>query len=125
MMCWVLAQKILISTLLIILGATTFYFVWSIGQGFNKTRQIIIKLEKSLKLYDKNYYDISDSILPPEYYSKKTGIRGHFKTLNVLIVVLLLSLLVLIWVKPYKRKLKSSVTLPEQKQIKITDVNNK
>ncbi len=119
-----LAQKILISILLIVLGATTFYFVWSIGQGFNVTRQIIIKLEKSLKLYDKNYYDISDSILPPKYYSKKTGIRGHFKTLNVLIIVVLLSLLVLVWVKPCKPKLKSSVTLLEQKQIKITDVNN-
>ena len=63
---FILAQKILISILLIAIGATTFYFVWSIGQGFNVTRQVIIKLEKSLKLYDKNYYDISDPILPPE-----------------------------------------------------------
>jgi hypothetical protein len=69
-----LSQKILISILLIGLGATTLYFVWSIGQGFNVTRRIIIRLEKYLKLDDKNYYDISESILPPKYFVTVHGV---------------------------------------------------
>lgn len=100
----ILEQKILISILLIILGVTILYFVCSIGRGFNITRQIIIKLETSLKLYDKNYYNISDSILPPEYSSKKTGLNGHFKTLNTLIIIVLLSLIILTWINPCKHE---------------------
>lgn len=112
-----LEQKILISILLIILGATILYFVCSIGRGFNVTRQIIIKLETSLKLYDKNYYNISDSILPTKYSSKKTGLSGHFKTLNTLIIVVLLSLFVLTWVNICKTKSPSGCkTDPNQTQ---------
>lgn len=115
-----LEQKILISILLIILGATILYFVCSIGRGFNVTRKIIIKLETSLKLYDKNYYNISDSVLPMEYSSKKTGLNGHFKTLNMLIVVVLLSLIILTWTNPCKPKsTDSSAPLdPNQAQTK-------
>ncbi len=118
-----LAQKILISILLIILGVTTFYFVCSIGRGFNVTRQIIIKMETSLKLYDKNYYNISDSILPSEYSSKKTGLTGHFKTLNALIIVVLLSLIILTWANPCKPKsINFSATMaPNQMQIKTVN----
>ncbi len=113
-----LEQKIMISILLIVLGVTTLYFVCSIGRGFNVTRQIIIKLETSLKLYDKNYYNISDSVLPTEYSSKKTGLNGHFKTLNTLIIVVLLSLIILTWTNPCKPKSTgaSSAMDPNQTQ---------
>ncbi|MHC4122651.1 MAG: hypothetical protein ACYSSI_03680 [Planctomycetota bacterium] len=118
-----LAQKILISILLVILGATTFYFVYSIGRGFNVTRQIIIKLETSLKLYDKNYYNISDSILPPKYSSQKTGVTGHFKTLNALIIVVLLSLIILTLANPCKPKSINDSETPDPNQIQVKTFN--
>ena len=119
-----LEQKILISILLIVLGVTTLYFVCSIGRGFNVTRQIIIKLETSLKLYDKNYYNISDSILPQEYSSKKTGLNGHFKTLNTLIIIVLLSLIILTWTNPCKPKSTSASATMDPNQTQTQKVIN-
>lgn len=120
-----LSQKILISILLIGLGGTTLYFVWSIGRGFNVTRQIIIRLEKYLKLDDKNYYDISESILPPKYFLIKTGINGHFKTLNTLILVVFIALMLITWFRPCKTNVNSALVLSKQSQMQIKDVNNK
>lgn len=120
-----LEQKILISILLIILGATTLYFVFAIGQGFNITRQIIIRLEGSLKLYDKKCYDMSDSILPAKYSSKKTGMSGHFKTLNVLVLVVFLALMFLIWFSSCKTVFNSTAGPLEPNQLQVSDVNNK
>ena len=118
-----LSEKILISLLLCALWVTTLYFIWSIGKGFNDTRQIIIRLESSFKLYDKNYYDISDSILPTKYSSKKTGISGHFKTLNVLIMVVFLALMFLTWFSSCKTAFNTPTGPSEPNQVQIPDVN--
>ena len=107
------------------LGGTTLYFVWSIGQGFNITRQIIIRLEKYLKLDDKNYYGISESILPPKYFLIKTGINGHFKTLNMLILVVFMALMFLTWFRPCKTNVNCALVPSKQSQMQIKDVNNK
>ena len=92
-----LEQKILISILLIMLGVTVLYFVCSIGRGFKVTRQIIIRIEKTLKLYEDNYYGISESILPPKFSNQRYGKTGHFNTLYVLIIVVFMSLIILTW----------------------------
>jgi len=118
-----LAQKILISILLVILGATILYFVCSIGRGFSVTRQIIIKLETTLKLYDKNYYNISDSVLPPEYSLKTAGLNGHFKTLNTLIIVVLFSLIILTLVNPCKPKSINDSPTPDPNQMQVKTFN--
>ena len=122
---FILSQKILITILLISLGGTTLYFIWSIRQGFNTTRQIVIRLEKYLKLDDKNYYGASESVLPIKYFSTKTGITGHFKTLNALIIVMSVALMFLTWFHPSKSEVNDASMASKQVQIQIEDINNK
>jgi len=101
-------QRCAITVLLLVLCIVTFLFVYAIGRGFKANRQVIIRLETALKLYEKNYYGISESVLPPQFYSQKIGWTGHFKTLYGLIIIVYLTLVILTWTNPYKSGSTSS-----------------
>ncbi len=118
-------QRITITIILIAILSVTMLFVKAIGHGFNRNRAIVTRIETALKLFEKGTYGIHESILPEKFQQQKTGMAGHFKTLYVLICTVFLLLIILTWINPCKPELKSFIAPSEQKQIKITDVNNK
>ena len=96
------AQKCAITVLLLVLGIVTFLFVYAIGRGFQANREIMIRTETTLELYEKDCYGISESILPTKFSCQKIGWTGHFNTLYGLIIIVFLTLIFLTWTNPYK-----------------------
>ncbi len=96
------AQKVAITLLLLVLGIVTWLFVYAIGRGFKANRQVMIRIETALKLYEKDCYGISESILPPKFSCQKIGWTGHFNTLYGLIIIVFLTLIFLTWTNPSK-----------------------
>lgn len=113
-----LTQKITITCFLFTLGIVTFLFLSAIQQGFKNNHRVVIRIEKAMKLYEKDSYGISDSILPKEFSSDKCGWTGHFNTLYMLIITVFIALIVLTWTNPCKLKSTSSgfPTDPNQMQ---------
>jgi len=80
----------------------TILFIYAIERGFKVNRQVMIRIETALKLYEKNCYGMSESILPDQFSSQNIGWTGHFKTLYGLIIIVYLTLAILTWINPYK-----------------------
>lgn len=99
----ILSQKILMTLLIILTGAVSYYFLISIEKGFNRNRKIMTKLETSLDLYKKNSYIKNDTIYPDEYRNTKKSINYHFISLYVLILVTIVILIFFIWTKQSDR----------------------
>ena len=91
------AQRCAITVLLLVLCIVTFLFVYAIGRGFKTNRQVMIRIEKALKLYEKDCYGMSESILPAQFSCQKIGWTGHFNTLYGLIIIVFLTLILLTW----------------------------
>lgn len=98
------SQKWAITVLLVVLGIVTFLFLYAMAEGFRINRQIAIRLETALGLYDENCYGIREAVLPQRFSCRKVGWRGHFKALYGLITVVFITLIVLTWTNPYKPK---------------------
>lgn len=98
------AQKVAITLLLLVLGIVTLLFVYAIGRGFIANRQIMIRIETALKLYEENCYGVSESILPAQFSCPKIGWTGHFNTLYGLIIIVFLTLIFLTWTNPCKHR---------------------
>jgi hypothetical protein len=116
-------QQWAITFLLILLCLATFWFIHSIACGFETHRQIIVRLETALKLYEQDYYCAHESILPNKFSKKKRRWTDHFKTLDVIIVTVFISLIILTWANPCNIKSKN-IRSSELNQIQINDVNN-
>jgi len=97
-----LTQKIFVTILISVLGIVTFLFVYAIGRGFKKNRKIVISIEKTLKLYEKDSYGICGTILPERFSCIKSGWAGHFNILYGIITIVFLTLVLLIWTNPSK-----------------------
>ena len=95
-------QKCVITLLLLSIGIAAFLFLSAIGHGFKASRQIMIRIETSLKLYEKDCYGISESVLPAQFSCQKIGWTGHFNTLYGLIFIVFLTLIILTWTNPSK-----------------------
>jgi hypothetical protein len=112
-------QQWAITCLLFFLGFATFWFIYGIERGFKTIRQVVIKLETALKLYDQDFYGIHESILPVRFTIEKTRWTDHFKTLHMIIITVFLSLIVLTWANPCKSKsISTCVFDPNQVQTK-------
>jgi hypothetical protein len=113
-------QQWAVTCLLILLGFTTSWFIYGIERGFKTNRQIVIKLETALKLYDQDFYGIHESILPTRFAKAKRKWTDHFKTLYAIIVSVFIALIVLTWANPCKIKsINTCVSEPNQMQIKV------
>lgn len=118
-----LLQRCFITVLLLVMGLVAWIFIKAIERGFKANRRIMIRIEKTLKLYEKDYYGMPKSVLPTEFSHQRIGWAGHFSTLYMLIVVVFIALIVLTWTNPRKPESDvSSVRLePNQTQIqKVT-----
>ena len=90
-------QKILLTVLVIMIGYLTRKFLKSIEVGFDRNREVILRIEKILGCYEVNTYIESTALFPNEYrdlYNKKTS---HFKSLYIWVWAILIILLLIIW----------------------------
>jgi len=110
-------QRLFLTILLIVIGFAVWFFVHSIARGFKANRQIMIKIEKVLKLYEKDYYGMTESILPTEFSRQRIGWTGHFSTLYMLIIVVFITLIVLTWTNPSKLRSTGARAPLDPKQI--------
>lgn len=115
-------QQKAVSCLLVLLGFATILFIYGIERGFKSNRQIIIKLETALNLYDQDFYGTPEAILPPQFAKKKKRFTDHFKTLHAIIAAVFIALIVLTWTNPCKAKSTDSC-LFDKNQVQIKTVN--
>lgn len=82
-------QKLIICAFIVSYSALSLWFLEEICKGFKANREIIIKLEDFLGLYQEGEYLEKDTILPAEYRKiYKRASPSHFKSLYALILVL-------------------------------------
>lgn len=97
------SQKWILTILVIILGAVTFWFLYSLERGFNKNRKVMIGLEEALGCYEEGVYLASKTLFPSEYKELKKKSRfSHFKSIYILIIPIAILIVVLIWLTPPK-----------------------
>jgi len=117
------SQQYAITVLLILLSVATLLFVRAIERGFKTNRQIVIKLETALKLYEQNFYNIPDPILPPHFTRTKTKWTDHFKTLYGLIIIVFLALVILICTVTSEPRSYGASAPFDPNQIQIQTIN--
>jgi len=115
-------QRLFLTIFLIVVGLTVWFFIHAIACGFKANREIIIRIEKALKLYEGDCYGISEPILPSKFSNQRCGKTGHFSTLYILIIVVFITLIVLTWTNPCKvNSTKTCISEPNQMQIKAVN----
>lgn len=97
-------QRLFLTIFLIVISLAVWFFVHAIACGFKANLGIIIRIEKVLKLYENEYYGISNPILPCKFSRQKCGKTGHFNTLYMMIVIVFIALIVLTLTNPFKPK---------------------
>jgi hypothetical protein len=117
------SQQKAITCLLILLGLATFWFVYGIERGFKTNRQIMIRLETVLKLYEKDFYGIHESILPAPFAKERRNWTNHFKTLYVFITTVFVVLIILTWTNPCKHRYLGTCVPSDPNQMQIKTVN--
>ena len=91
-------QKFAFTFLTIVVTVFTFFFIRDIKRGVYINRNVIIKIEDTLGLYDKGKYHTSEQILPNEYKNnQQSGKRGHFATIYAWIGFTCLLTIIVIW----------------------------
>jgi hypothetical protein len=118
-------QKYAITSLLLVLGIMVWCFVYAIYRGFKANRRIMINIEKALKLYEKDYYGTPESVLPTEFSHQKIGWAGHFSTLYMLIIIVLITLIVLTWTNLCKPESIGASATIDPNQVQVQSVINK
>ncbi len=101
--------KFFSSGFIIIYSVLSFWFLLEICRGFKNNRNVMIRLESALLLYEEGSYLNNETILPKEYkklYSKKES-PSHFWSLYGLLFVLAIFLIALVWFKPSSNKVKN------------------
>lgn len=118
-------QRCVLTLLLLFMGVAVGLFIYAMENGFKANRQIMIRIEKALKLYEKGYYGISESILPAEFSSQKIRWSGHFQTLYALIFIVFLLLIFLTWTNPSKLRSTGARAPLDHNQIQTQTIINK
>ena len=96
----------------------SFWFLCSIQKGFNKNRELIIKMEKIIHCYDEGVYTEKEILFPKEYGEhKKKNLMSHFKSIYILLFPIAILLVVLIWIIPYSKEKQDAK--PESKVLAI------
>ena len=90
-------QKLFVSLFVLSFSGVSIWFLSEICKGFRNNRDIVVKLEELLELYEPGVYMKDKPLFPAEYTRAHTnGIPSHFKSLYGLIGILALFLMVLI-----------------------------
>ena len=90
-------QKIIVSIFVIIVGCLTKKFLASIEAGFDRNRNIMIKIEEVLGCYKANAYCEDTTLFPKEYKNLDKKETSHFKSLYQWVWAVIGVLISLIW----------------------------
>lgn len=102
-LAWLLISQVRLSTLqaielvlfLIAVGIFSINLTRAIERGFDNNRDVMVKIEKLLRLHEKGAYGPGDSILPKEFSDTRFKWSGHFPTLYMLMITVFLLLIIL------------------------------
>ena len=95
-------QKGIVVFLIIVISLISFVFVHGIARGFRNNRDILVRLESTIGLYEPGFYGPKDSVLPKSFSEKKARCTDHFNTLYLLMAAVFLLLLLLTFINPCK-----------------------
>lgn len=90
-------QKALLTIFVLVLSETARKYVAGIEAGFNKNREILIKLEKLLGLYTEGFFLKEGALFPNEYSAQINKETSHFCLLGKLLLTLEWFLIIFIW----------------------------
>jgi len=119
-LAWLLISECTLSTtqacavvfFLVVVGFFSVVFLRAMHRGFNNNRDIVIRIETLLKLYEEDFYGSGESILPKEFSRNKFHWGGHFPTLYVLLGVVFFCLIILTFVNPRKHIITAGYQQP-------------
>jgi hypothetical protein len=110
----VLAQRVALSLLITALFAGTVYFIKGLRRGFQKNREIMIRIERILKMHEPGIYLENGPLLASEYGLTNRKWSDHFHTLYIWLVLVAFSLIILTWTCPDPAKISPVVLKTEQ-----------
>jgi hypothetical protein len=94
-----LAQKIVFTLFVMILGGFTIKFLHSIEVGFDENRKVMIRIEETLGCYETNIYCENKSLFPDRYKGFNKKGTWHFRSLYIWISLMSIILIVFIWLE--------------------------
>lgn len=101
-----LAQRIIFTIFVIVLGSFTIKFLRSIEIGFDKNRKVMIRIERILGCYKLNEYSDNEPLFPDEYRGFNKKGTWHFRSLYIWISLISILLIVFIWLEPICNAIK-------------------
>ncbi len=107
-MAWLLISDVALSPLqarmtfgfVVVIGVASFLFVRGIHIGFKNNRTIVVRLEESLRLFEKGTYHKSKAVLNGDFNCTKFKPTEHFFTLYCLMAAVYIFLVVLVVINP-------------------------
>lgn len=94
------SQKVALALFILALFGGTIWFLLGLQRGFQKNREVMIRCEQALGLFNTGDYLADSPLLGNEYSSSKRKWCDHFSTLSVWLLTIALSLFILIWNAP-------------------------
>jgi len=102
------SQKIILTIFAVIIGCLTKKFLNSIEVGFDRNRNVMIKIEEVLRCYESNVY-CNSPLFPQEYKNLDKKETSHFISLYLWLWTIVGMVMALIWLEPLLRIIKQVI----------------
>lgn len=109
-----LVQKLALTLFIVALFGGTAWFMLGLKRGFLKNREVMIRCERALGMYETGVYLADSPLLSAEYCSTNRKWSDHFSTLTVWLLTVAMSLLILAWMAPHPVSPGSNIVKIEQ-----------
>ena len=93
-------EKLGLALFVVALFGGTIFFLHGLKIGFEKNREVMIRCEGALGLFEKGKYLADTAILSPAYGSTTQKWCDHFSTIGAWLLIIAMSLQILIWTTP-------------------------
>ena len=102
------SQRIILTIFAVIIGCLTKKFLNSIEVGFDRNRNVMIKIEEALRCYESNVY-CNSPLFPQEYKNLDKKETSHFISLYLWLWTIVGMVMALIWLEPLLRIIKQVI----------------
>ncbi|RKX91888.1 MAG: hypothetical protein DRP84_10895 [Spirochaetes bacterium] len=102
------SQRIILTIFAVIIGCLTKKFLNSIEVGFDRNRNVMIKIEEVLRCYESNIY-CNSPLFPQEYKNLDRKETSHFISLYLWLWTTVGMVMTLIWLEPLLKIVKQVV----------------
>jgi len=102
------SQRIILTIFAVIIGCLTKKFLNSIEVGFDRNRNVMIKIEEVLRCYESNIY-CNSPLFPQEYKNLDRKETSHFISLYLWLWTIVGMVMALIWLEPLLRIIKQVI----------------